>query len=294
MAHIAFIGIGVMGGPMARHLGEAGHHLSLYNRTAAKVEKWLEDNAHLAETSQMAKTPAEASENADIVISCVGDDHDLSQITMGRNGAFSTMKKGALFIDHTTVSAHIARQISVEGKSKQILCLDAPVSGGQAGAEKGALSIMCGGSEAAMSAARAIMAAYGARITHVGGPGAGQTAKMANQIAIAGILGGLSKSLRFAQQSGLNLDKVFEAISGGAAQSWQMDNRWQTMSGDSFDFGFAINWMRKDLGLALDEARNIGASLPVAALVDQFYAEVQKMGGGRQDTSALIRHLGKK
>jgi len=294
MAQIAFIGIGVMGGPMARHLGQAGHRMTLYNRSAAKCDAWIAANPALAETSRIAASPAEAAEDAEVVISCVGDDDDLGQAILGRSGAFTTLRKGGLFIDHTTVSARIARQISVDGKTRGILCLDAPVSGGQAGAENGALSIMCGGSATAMEAARPIIQAYARRIVHVGGPGAGQTTKMCNQICIAGLLGGLSEAMRFAQASRLDLDKVFEAISGGAAQSWQMDNRWQTMAEDSFDFGFAIDWMRKDLGLALDEARSNGATLAVAALVDQFYADVQRMGGGRLDTSALIKRLPRK
>jgi 3-hydroxyisobutyrate dehydrogenase len=199
-----------------------------------------------------------------------------------------------VFIDHTTVSARIARQIAVEARDKEILCVDAPVSGGQAGAEKGTLSIMCGGSPAAVEAARPIMQAYASRITHVGKPGAGQTTKMVNQICIAGVIAGLSEALRFAQSARLDTGKVFEAISGGAAQSWQMDNRWATMDEDSFDFGFAIDWRRKDLGLAIDEARSIGAAVPIAALIDQFYAEVQAKGGGRQDTSAIIRRWPKR
>lgn len=294
MANIAFIGIGVMGGPMARHLGNDGHSLALYNRTPAKVNAWLEANPNLASKARVAATPAEAAEGVDAVITCVGNDDDLAQVIMGRQGAFTTLPKGALFIDHTTVSATIARQISVEGRAKNILCVDAPVTGGQAGAENGTLAIMCGGKKDAVDAARPIIKSYSSRIVHVGGPGDGQTTKMVNQICIAGVLGGLSEAMRFAQASRLDLDKVFQAISGGAAQSWQMDNRWKTMAEDSFDFGFAIDWMRKDLGLALDEARNNGASIPVAALLDQFFAEAQHLGAGRQDTSALIRRLPRK
>jgi len=291
MANIAFIGIGVMGGPLARHLGNNGHTLALYNRSPKKVQSWLDAYPHLAGQTRIAATPAEAADGMDAVITCVGNDDDLAQVIMGRQGAFTTLRKGALFIDHTTVSATIARQISVEGRAKRILCVDAPVTGGQAGAENGTLSIMCGGKKEAVEAASPIMKSYAARIVHVGGPGDGQTTKMVNQICISGILGGLSEAMRFAQASRLDLDKVFSAISGGAAQSWQMDNRWKTMSEDSFDFGFAIDWVRKDLGLALDEARNNGASLPVAALVDQFFAEAQHLGAGRQDTSALLRRL---
>ena len=228
------------------------------------------------------------------MISCVGNDDDLASVTMGRDGAFSTMASGSLFVDHTTVSARIARQLSVEAEGPGIHVVDAPVSGGQAGAENGKLSIMCGGSDEAFAAAEPVMSAYAARIVHVGRTGAGQTTKMCNQIAIAGVLEGLSEALRFAQASRLDLDKVHEAISGGAAQSWQMDNRWGTMAKDEFDFGFAVDWMRKDLGLAIEEARTNGATLPVAALVDQFYAEVQAAGGGRNDTSSLVSRLPKR
>ncbi|WOE74595.1 NAD(P)-dependent oxidoreductase [Alterisphingorhabdus coralli] len=297
MAIIAFAGTGIMGGPMVRHLVQAGHELRLFNRTRAKAEAvvaaLVADAPDLAARLSVHDNPAEAAEGCAIAISCVGNDDDLSGVTLGRNGLFETMPADSLFIDHTTVSARLARQLSVEGKSREIHCVDAPVSGGQAGAENGALAIMCGGSDDAMARAEQVMQAYAARIVHVGAAGAGQTTKMVNQICIAGILGGLSEGLRFAQTSGLDTDLVFEAISGGAAQSWQMDNRWKTMDDDSFDFGFAIDWMRKDLGLALEEARSNGATLPVAALVDQFYAELQKMGAGRQDTSALVRRIAK-
>jgi 3-hydroxyisobutyrate dehydrogenase len=286
MAKIAFIGLGVMGGPMAGHLAKAGHQLSVYNRSIGKAKAWSETYG-----GAVAVTPAHAAEDADVVISCVGNDDDLASIALGRDGAFRTLGKGGLFIDHTTVSAKIARQLFVEGESRGIHCVDAPVSGGQAGAENGRLSIMCGGTEPAVAAARIVMQSYAARIVHVGAAGAGQTTKMVNQICIAGVLQGLSEGLRFAQAADLDLDRVFEAISGGAAQSWQMENRWKTMAQDSFDFGFAIDWMRKDLGLALDEARSNGATLPVTALVDQFYADVQAIGGARQDTSALVRRI---
>jgi 3-hydroxyisobutyrate dehydrogenase len=286
MANIAFIGLGVMGGPIAGHLAKAGHHLTVYNRSIGKAKSWAE-----AYGGEVAISPAKAAEEADIVISCVGTDDDLSQITLGREGAFRTMKPGGLFIDHTTVSARIARQLSVEGESLGLHCVDAPVSGGQAGAENGRLSIMCGGSAPAVAAATIVMQAYAARIVHVGKAGAGQTTKMVNQICIGGVLQGLAEAMRFAQAAELDLNKVFEAISGGAAQSWQMDNRWKTMAQDSFDFGFAVDWMRKDLGLALEEARANGATLPVTAMVDQYYADVQAMGGHRQDTSALVRRI---
>ncbi|MGV3770734.1 MAG: NAD(P)-dependent oxidoreductase [Sphingobium phenoxybenzoativorans] len=286
MAKIAFIGLGVMGGPVAGHLAKAGHELSVYNRSIAKAKAWNE-----AHGGTVAISPAHAAQGADIVISCVGNDDDLSAVTMGKDGAFRSMAPGSLFIDHTTVSARIARQLFVEGESRGIHCVDAPVSGGQAGAENGRLSIMCGGTEPAVNAAGIVMSCYAARIVHVGAAGAGQTTKMVNQICIAGVLQGLSEGLRFAQAAELDMDKVFEAISGGAAQSWQMENRWKTMAQDSFDFGFAVDWMRKDLGLALEEARTSGATLPVTAMVDQFYADVQALGGGRQDTSSLVRRV---
>lgn len=285
---ISFIGIGIMGGPMARHLAAAGHQLSVYNRTRSKSESWV-----AAHGGHLAETPAEAGTSADVVISCVGNDDDLAAITFGPGGAFHTMHAGALFIDHTTVSARIARIVAVDAGRRGILAVDAPVSGGQAGAENGALSIMCGAEQAAFDAAEPILRAYASRIVHIGGAGAGQTAKMVNQIAIAGVLQGLSEAVKFAEAAELDTDKVFDAISGGAASSWQMVNRWQSMAEHRFDFGFAIDWMRKDLGLALDEARSNGASLPVTALVDQFYAEAQAMGLGRSDTSALIERLGR-
>jgi 3-hydroxyisobutyrate dehydrogenase len=281
MARLAFIGTGVMGAPMAGHLAKAGHSVVVFNRTRAKAE---------ATGLEVADTPAAAATDADAVFTCVGNDDDLHAVTLGPDGAFAAMRDGALFVDHTTVSADIARRLAAEAR---LLIVDAPVSGGQAGAEKGALSIMCGGTAEAVSAAEPFMQAYAARIVHVGEAGAGQQTKMCNQIAIAGVIQGVAESLRFAQASGLDTDKVLEAISGGAAQSWQMVNRWPTMAQDTFDFGFAVDWMRKDLGLALAEARSNGAVLPVAALVDQFYADVQAMGGGRDDTSSLVRRLPK-
>jgi 3-hydroxyisobutyrate dehydrogenase len=286
MAKIAFIGLGVMGGPMAGHLLRAGHELIVFNRSMGKSQAWVECHGGVAATS-----PAQAAREAEIVLSCVGTDDDLAEVTLGRDGAFRSMRPGSLFIDHTTVSARIARQLDLDAQARGLHFVDAPVSGGQAGAEKGALSIMCGASEPAFAAAEIVVQPYAARIVHCGPVGAGQTTKMANQICIAGVLQGLSEALRFAQGSGLDLARVQDAIAGGAAQSWQMDNRWATMAQDRFDFGFAIDWMRKDLGLALEEGRAIGASLPLTALVDQFYAEVQAMGGARQDTSALVRRL---
>ncbi|HEX8388130.1 MAG TPA: NAD(P)-dependent oxidoreductase, partial [Sphingomonas sp.] len=277
---VAWIGLGVMGAPMAGHLARAGHEVAVYNRTRAKADAWVGKHGGRA-----ADTPAAAADGADAVFACVGNDDDLAAVTLGADGAFGAMRPQALFVDHTTVSADIARRLAAEGDARGLLVLDAPVSGGQAGAENGKLAIMCGGSDAAFAAAEPVMGAYAARIVHIGGPGAGQQTKMVNQICIAGVLGGLSEALRFAETAGLDTDKVLDAVSGGAAQSWQMVNRWPTMAQGEFDFGFAIDWMRKDLGLALDEARRNGSTLPVAALVDQFYAEVQKMGGGRQDTS---------
>jgi 3-hydroxyisobutyrate dehydrogenase len=288
MANVSFIGLGVMGGPMAGHLAAAGHDVTVYNRSGDKAAAWLQHYK-----GRSAATPALAAEGADAVFTCVGADHDLEDVMLGPDGAFATMRAGALFIDHTTVSARIARRLAAEGLERELLVVDGPVSGGQAGAENGTLSIMCGATLEAFRRAEPLMQAYAARIVHVGEPGAGQTAKMCNQIAIAGAIQGVAESLRFAQAAGLDTDKVFAAISAGAAGSWQMQNRWATMAQDQFDFGFAVDWMRKDLGLALEEARNNGATLPVAALVDQFYAEVQQMGGGRQDTSSIVRRLGR-
>ncbi|KQM67495.1 oxidoreductase [Sphingomonas sp. Leaf17] len=288
MAKLAFIGTGVMGAPMAGHLAAAGHDVTVYNRTRAKAAAWADKYG-----GAVANTPAQAAAGCDAVFTCVGNDDDLAAVALGPDGAFTVMRAGALFADHTTVSAAIARRLAEEGAARDLLVIDAPVSGGQAGAEKGALSIMCGGSADAMAAATPLMQAYAARIVHVGAAGAGQQTKMCNQIAIAGVVQGVAEALRFAQKSDLDLDRVLEAISGGAAQSWQMVNRWPTMARDEFDFGFAVDWMRKDLGLALDEGARIGADLPVTALVDGFYAEVQAMGGARQDTSALVRRLPK-
>ena len=288
MTRIAFIGLGVMGGPMARHLKQAGHDLTVYNRSRAKAENWI-----AAHGGTLATSPADAAKDAEVVISCVGTDDDLAGVTLGRDGAFAAMAKGSVYIDHTTVSARIARQLGVEAKSRGLLIVDAPVTGGQAGAENGTLSIMCGGTEASVEAASPIIGAYAKRIVHVGGPGTGQITKMCNQIAFAGIIQSLSEAMRFAQSAELDVDKVYQAISGGAAQSWQMDNRWATMAEDKFDFGFAVDWMRKDLGLAFEEARAVGATLPITAIIDQFYADVQHLGGGRLDTSSILKRLPK-
>jgi 3-hydroxyisobutyrate dehydrogenase len=286
MSKIAFIGLGVMGGAIARHLATAGHEIAVYNRTTSRAEAWV--SAH---GGHAAPSPAAAAEGADVVITCVGNDDDLAAVTLGRDGAFRSMRAGSVFIDHTTVSAKISRQLSVEAKETGILTVDAPMTGGQIGAEKGTLTLMCGGRAKAIEAATPIMQAYSKKIVHIGATGSGQLTKMANQIAFSGIIQSLAEAIRFAESEDLDLDKVFEAISGGAAGSWQMTNRWDTMVKDEFDFGFAVDWMRKDLGLAFDEARGNGATLPVAALIDQLFAEVQQIGGGRQDTSALIRRL---
>ena len=287
--NVSFLGLGVMGGAIARHIGNAGHRLTVFNRTPQRAEKWRAANPQI--DVRIVSSPAEAADGADVVLTCVGNDDDLADVVLGPTGVFTTLKPGAVFIDHTTVSARIARQIAVEARDLEVHCVDAPVSGGQAGAENGQLSIMCGGRADAVAAATPIMQAYAKRIVHVGKAGAGQSTKMVNQIAFSGILATLSEALRFAEAAHLDLDKVYEAISGGASQSWQMDNRWHTMARDEFDFGFAIDWMRKDLGLTLEEGRSLGVSLPVTALIDQFYAEVQAMGEGRQDTSALVRRL---
>ena len=286
MARIAFLGLGTMGAPMARHLAQAGHNLVVYNRSPDKAREWAAKHG-----GTVAVTAASAAGNADAVISCVGMDSDVEEVTLGPNGAFRNMREGALFVDHTTASARLARRIADEGRKLGLLSVDAPVSGGQAGAESGTLSIMCGGSDEAVAAARPLMETYSARIVHVGGDGTGQLTKMVNQICIAGVLQGLSEALHFTKAAGLDSGKVFQAISGGAARSWQMENRWATMDKGEFDFGFAVDWMRKDLGLTLNEARGNGATLPLTALVDQVYAEVQAMGGGRQDTSSLVRRL---
>lgn len=286
---VSFLGLGVMGSPMARHIANAGHELTIYNRSPGRLEAW--QAAHPAIGARVARTPAEAAEGSDAVVTCVGNDDDLADVVLGPVGVFTSLRRGAVFIDHTTVSAKIARQIAVEGRDKEILCVDAPVTGGQSGAEAGTLAVMCGGMGRAIEAARPVLNAYAKRIVHVGKSGAGQLAKMCNQFCIVGTLAGLSEAVRLAQAARLDMEKVYEAISGGAAQSWQMDNRWHTMAKDEFDFGFAVDWVRKDLGLAIDEARALGTSSPVAALVDQFFADVQALGGGRQDTSALIRRL---
>jgi 3-hydroxyisobutyrate dehydrogenase len=284
--NIAFLGLGVMGAPMARHLAAAGHNLTVYNRTPAKADAWV-----AAHGGRSAPTPAQAAAGADVVLACVGADADLAAVTLGPDGAFAAMAPGALFVDHTTVSAAIARRLADDGAARGLLVADAPVSGGQAGAENGKLTIMVGGSDDAFAAAEPVMSAYAQRIGHMGPAGSGQLTKMVNQLCIAGVLQGLSEGLALGMKAGLDMDAVVDVISKGAAQSWQMDNRAKTMVRDQFDFGFAVDWMRKDLGLALDEARRLGVPLPLTALVDQFYTDVQAMGGARNDTSSLIRRL---
>jgi len=289
MAHIGFIGLGVMGYPMARHLAAKGHTLTVYNRTMSKVEKWLKEAGH--EDCSGAATPAAAADDADFVMMCVGADPDLEEVVLGDSGVFTCMKPGAILVDHTTASAAMARRIYDEAKKRKIGFLDAPVSGGQAGAETGALTIMLGGEEIHYRKAKPLLEAYGRNITWIGGPGTGQLAKMVNQICIAGLVQGLSEALSFGQKAGLNMEKVLAAISQGAAGSWQMSNRAETMLKGQFDFGFAVDWMRKDLGMCLTEATRIGHHLPVTALVDQFYADIQAMGGSRWDTSSLIKRF---
>jgi 3-hydroxyisobutyrate dehydrogenase len=286
MAKVAFLGLGVMGGPMARHLATKGHDVTVYNRTTAKAEGWV-----TAHGGRLGRTPAEAARGAEIVFACVGNDDDLRHVCIGDGGAFSAMAPGTLFVDHTTVSAQVTRDLAGIAAGQGIGFVDAPVSGGQAGAENGALSIMCGGTIEDYSRAEPVMEAYARICRRLGDSGAGQLAKMMNQICIAGLMQGLSEALAFGQKAGLDGEAVVEVISQGAAGSWQMVNRHKTMLKDQFDFGFAVDWMRKDLGICLQTADDIGASLPVTALVDQFYKDVQLMGGGRNDTSSLIRRL---
>ena len=288
MARIAFLGMGVMGYPMAGHLAAKGHDVTVYNRTAEKAKKWAAEHKGRA-----AATPAEAAKGQDFVMACVGNDDDVRAVVYGKDGAFAGMAKGTIFVDHTTASADLARELEREGAKLGLGVVDAPVSGGQAGAQNGALTVMCGGKADVFERAKPVMACYGKAVTLMGEAGAGQLTKMVNQICIAGLVQALGEGMAFGMRAGLDCEKVLEVISKGAAQSWQMENRGKTIIAGKFDFGFAVDWMRKDLGLALDEARGNGAVLPVAALVDQFYAEVQAMGGARQDTSALVRRLPK-
>ena len=286
MAKVAFLGLGVMGYPMAGHLQRAGHDVTVFNRTQAKARAWAETFG-----GQVAATPSQAAQGADFVMACVGNDDDLRVVTIAENGAFSAMKEGAIFVDHTTVSAKVTAELYQAAQSQGLSFVDAPISGGQAGAENGVLSIMCGGDVAAYQAAGPVMAAYARICRRIGDSGAGQKTKMCNQIAIAGLVQGLSEALHFAQKAGLDGAAVVEVISQGAAGSWQMSNRYETMLNDEYNHGFAVDWMRKDLGICLDAANETGASLPVTALVDQFYKDVQKMGGGRWDTSSLLKRL---
>ncbi|MBR9842380.1 MAG: NAD(P)-dependent oxidoreductase [Rhodobacteraceae bacterium] len=286
MAKIAFLGLGVMGYPMAGHLQAAGHEVTVYNRTTAKAEAWVKEHG-----GAMGATPKEAATGAAFVMTCVGNDDDLRMVCAGENGAFEGMGEGTILVDHTTVSAKVTAELYAAGKEEGIAFVDAPISGGQAGAENGILSIMCGGDAAVYEAAEPIMQAYGRTIKRLGESGAGQLTKMVNQICIAGLVQGLSEGLHFAEKAGLDIRAVVDVIQGGAAGSWQMVNRHETMADDHFEHGFAVDWMRKDLGICLATANETGASLPVTALVDQFYKDVQKLGGGRWDTSSLIKRL---
>ena len=283
-ARVAFVGLGVMGFPMAGHLKAKGYDVTVYNRTGAKAEEWAKKHG-----GKSAPTPAAAAKDADFVMTMVGNDDDVLAVTGGRDGVLAGMKKGAILIDHTTASADVARKVFAMAKEKGIDFIDAPVSGGQAGAENGKLTVMCGGERAPFDAAKPVMDSYGRAVTLLGPVGAGQLTKMVNQVCIAGLVQALSEGIAFAEKAGLDADLVLDVISKGAAQSWQMENRGKTMHADQFEFGFAVDWMRKDLAICLDEARTNGASLPVTALVDQFYARLQARGGGRWDTSSLIR-----
>lgn len=288
MSKVAFIGLGVMGYPMAGHLRRAGHDVTVYNRTGAKAERWVAEHGGAS-----APTPALAAGSAEIVFACVGNDDDLREVTVGAEGAFSNMAQGSIFVDHTTASAAVARELYGEAKARGISFIDAPVSGGQAGAENGVLTVMAGGDEAGFAKVEPAISAYARMVKLLGPSGAGQLTKMVNQICIAGLVEGLAEGLHFAKKAGLDAAAVIETISKGAAQSWQMENRYKTMIEGKFDFGFAVDWMRKDLAICLDEARRNGAHLPVTATVDQFYSEVQAMGGRRWDTSSLIARLDK-
>jgi 3-hydroxyisobutyrate dehydrogenase/2-hydroxy-3-oxopropionate reductase len=283
---VVFLGLGVMGYPMAGHLARAGHRVTVYNRSAAKAAQWVAEYGHAS-----AATPAAASAGADIVFACVGNDDDLRSVALGERGAFGGMKRGAIFVDHTTASAQVARELSVLAQPQGLHFIDAPVSGGNLGAINGTLTVMCGGDAAAFDAMRPAAMAFSKAVTLLGASGAGQLAKMVNQTAIAGLVQGLAEAIAFGEKAGLDMRTVLDVIGKGAAQSWQMDNRGPTMLEGKFDFGFAVDWMRKDLGLVLDEAKRNGARLPVTALVDQFYADIQAQGGNRLDTSSLLLRL---
>ncbi|MET4577585.1 NAD(P)-dependent oxidoreductase [Ottowia thiooxydans] len=288
--HVAFLGLGVMGAPMAGHLAKAGHTVTVYNRSPAKSEAFC---AQLASTGKVtrADTPAQAASQADIVFCCVGNDDDLRSVVLGDTGAFAGMKPGALFVDHTTASATVARELDSAARALGLQFIDAPVSGGEAGAQNGMLTVMCGGDAAAFNDVLPVAMAFSRAFTLMGPSGSGQLTKMVNQICIAGLVQGLSEAVAFGQRAGLDMDQVLQVIGKGAAQSWQLDNRGSTMAQGKFEFGFAVDWMRKDLGLVFDEAKRNGARVPVTALVDQFYADVQQMGGGRWDTSSLVKRL---
>ena len=292
---VAFLGLGVMGYPMAAHLARAGHRICVYNRSAAKAEQWVAEHGHTS-----AATPREAAHDVDIVFACVGNDDDLRAVVLGEDlgggtrgaaGAFAGMKPGAVFVDHTTASAAVARELSAAAIERGLQFIDAPVSGGNLGAINGTLTVMCGGDAAAFASIKPVALAFAKAVTRLGDSGAGQLAKMVNQVAIAGLLQGLAEAIAFGRKAGLDMNAVLDVIGKGAAQSWQMDNRGPTMLADKFDFGFAVDWMRKDLGLVLDEAKRNGARMPVTALVDQFYADIQAQGGNRLDTSSLLLRL---
>ena len=286
--NVAFIGLGVMGYPMAGYISKAGHNVTVYNRTIEKADKWLSEFK-----GSKAETPAKAAESADFVFSCVGNDDDLKEVAIGKNGIYTTIKKGSIYVDNTTASADIARKLSKSAEAHGFRFLDAPVSGGQAGAENGTLTVMVGGSKMAFEKAKPIIDCYSKKVKLLGPSGNGQLAKMVNQICIAGLVQGLSEGINFGMKAGLNMEDVIEVISKGAAQSWQMENRYKTMIDDKFDFGFAVDWMRKDLKIAMEEAKNNGASLPITEIVDKYYAEVQEMNGNRWDTSSLIKRFRK-
>ena len=286
--NVTFIGLGVMGYPMAGYISKAGHNVTVFNRTKSKAEKWLNEYK-----GKMAETPAEAAKDSEYIFTCVGNDNDLREVTFGDNGAFKTIKKGSVYIDNTTASATIAREIHEYAQKNGFGSLDAPVSGGQAGAENGALTVMIGGDQPDFDKAKDKIDCYSKKMKLLGGPGNGQLAKMVNQICIAGLVQGLSEAINFGMKAGLNMEDVIEVISKGAAQSWQMENRYKTMIDDKFEFGFAVDWMRKDLKIAMEEAKTNGSLLPVTELVDKYYGEVQEMGGNRWDTSSLIRRFRK-
>jgi len=286
----AFLGLGVMGFPMAGHLARAGHAVTVYNRSGAKATQWAE-KIGAAHGGKSAPTPAAAAAGMDLVMVCVGNDEDVRAVTLGPEGALAAMKPGAVLVDHTTASATLARELYAAAKNRGVRFLDAPVSGGQAGAENGKLTIMVGGDADAFALAEPVLSCYARAVTLMGGPGSGQLTKMVNQICIAGLVQGLSEGINFGMRAGLDIERVLDVIGKGAAQSWQMDNRGKTMAADKFDFGFAVDWMRKDLGICFAQARADGAALPVTALIDQFYARIQARGGGRWDTSSLIRLL---